>query len=75
MGGTSCNQHLQKEFRWVAGERTSKRLVVPHSVLKSVFADVYSTLEKIGHDEGLFAAFYERDWTPTVVGSEGLRPR
>ena len=57
MGGTSRNQHLRKEFKWVVGEKTSKRLVVPNTLLKSIFADVYSTLEKVGHVEGLFAAF------------------
>lgn len=57
MGGTSRNQHLRKEFKWVSGDKTSKRLVVPNTALKNLFADAYSTLEKVGHVEGLFAAF------------------
>lgn len=57
VGGTSRSQHLAKEFKWVVGEKTSKRLVVPSDALKDRFADAYSTLEKVGHVEGLFAAF------------------
>lgn len=57
MGGTSRNQHLRKEFKWVVGEKTSKRLALPNETLRSRFADAYSTLDKVGHVEGLFAAF------------------